>query len=62
MGPLETKISKLEDNIKFTTSQIEATQKMLLRKEVTLMDKNEKIFKMKNEVGHLQKSNICTFQ
>lgn len=61
MGPLETKISKLEDNITFTTSQIEATQKMLLRKEVTLMDKNEKIFKMKNEVSHLQKSNIFTF-
>lgn len=60
MGPLETKISKLENNIKFMTAHTEDTQRLLLRKEVTLMDKNEKIYKMKNEVGHLQTSNFLT--
>lgn len=58
MSPLEAKISKLEDQIKLTMKHSEATQRMLLRKEVTLMDKNEKIYKIKNDLGHLQKSNV----
>lgn len=58
MSPLEAKISKLEDQIKLTMKHSEATQRMLLRKEVTLMDKNEKIYKIKNDIGHLQKSNV----
>lgn len=58
MSPLEAKISKLEDQINLTMKHSEATQRMLLRKKVTLMDKNEKIYKIKNDIGHLQKSNV----
>jgi len=56
MSPLETQLSEIEDKVKVLCGNIETSQKILLRKEVLLMDQNEKVNKTKNEIEHLQRS------
>ncbi|XP_065341918.1 coiled-coil domain-containing protein 40 [Cloeon dipterum] len=53
---IETRIQDLEDDIKIVSAEAEKMQKIILRKEVALMDKNEKVEKFRAEIQMLQRS------
>ncbi|XP_059472106.1 coiled-coil domain-containing protein 40-like [Neocloeon triangulifer] len=56
MNPAEARITEMENEIKALSAEIQRLQKSLLRKEVALMDRNEKMSKLRKEAEILQRS------